>query len=319
MIHKKMSTDFTGKLLIFGEYSIIAGSRALVSPLSLFSGRLLIPEAEDGATPADGHSNYQLGEFMEYLEGQMQKERKGLRMEINRMREDIEAGLVFRSSIPIQYGVGSSAALVASVYHAYGNRDIDRGTENSLELVSLRQRFTRMESYFHGTSSGIDPLCSYTGKTLLVDQGSIRPVSTPAMGGESSLFLLDTGIKGNTGSLVRSYKARLETETGFRERLLNELIPLVDHGIDCFCGYPGCDLKKTFRDISRWQRKHFRQMIPQEVQVLWNEGIVSGKYYLKLCGSGGGGFFLGYTDHLNETLSMLGTSGMPVRAIDLWN
>ena len=36
-------------------------------------------------------------------------------------------------------------------------------------------------------------------------------------------------------------------------------------------------------------------MIPQQFHELWQKGIDSGDYYLKLCGSGGGGYILGFT------------------------
>ena len=36
-------------------------------------------------------------------------------------------------------------------------------------------------------------------------------------------------------------------------------------------------------------------MIPDQFQSIWKKGIESGDYYLKLCGSGGGGYILGFT------------------------
>jgi mevalonate kinase len=37
-------------------------------------------------------------------------------------------------------------------------------------------------------------------------------------------------------------------------------------------------------------------MIPQEFHELWKNGIKTNEYYLKLCGSGGGGYILGFTE-----------------------
>jgi mevalonate kinase len=36
-------------------------------------------------------------------------------------------------------------------------------------------------------------------------------------------------------------------------------------------------------------------MIPEKFHQVWEKGIDSGLYYLKLCGSGGGGYILGFT------------------------
>ena len=41
-------------------------------------------------------------------------------------------------------------------------------------------------------------------------------------------------------------------------------------------------------------------MIQSSIQEDWMYGLTSGKYMLKLCGSGGGGFILGFTHHYSE-------------------
>jgi mevalonate kinase len=42
-------------------------------------------------------------------------------------------------------------------------------------------------------------------------------------------------------------------------------------------------------------------MIPLEFHDLWRKGIETNTYYLKLCGSGGGGFMLGFTEDYEAT------------------
>ena len=46
-------------------------------------------------------------------------------------------------------------------------------------------------------------------------------------------------------------------------------------------------------------------MIPNQFQSVWKKGIDSGDYYLKLCGSGGGGFILGFTRDYKRAQSQL--------------
>lgn len=41
-------------------------------------------------------------------------------------------------------------------------------------------------------------------------------------------------------------------------------------------------------------------MIPQSLEADWIYGISTGEYILKLCGSGGGGFVLGFTRNYSE-------------------
>ena len=46
-------------------------------------------------------------------------------------------------------------------------------------------------------------------------------------------------------------------------------------------------------------------MIPDKYKDIWLKGINSNAYYLKLCGSGGGGYILGFTKNLNNTKKLL--------------
>ena len=46
-------------------------------------------------------------------------------------------------------------------------------------------------------------------------------------------------------------------------------------------------------------------MIPKSVEKIWKVGLETGNYYLKLCGSGGGGMMLGFTSNIENTQHML--------------
>jgi mevalonate kinase len=46
-------------------------------------------------------------------------------------------------------------------------------------------------------------------------------------------------------------------------------------------------------------------MIPDTFEAVWQAGLDSGAYYLKLNGSGGGGFLLGFTPDYDETRRLL--------------
>ena len=41
-------------------------------------------------------------------------------------------------------------------------------------------------------------------------------------------------------------------------------------------------------------------MIPHSVQAVWEQGIRGNSYFLKLCGSGGGGYILGFTPNFEK-------------------
>jgi mevalonate kinase len=46
-------------------------------------------------------------------------------------------------------------------------------------------------------------------------------------------------------------------------------------------------------------------MISPDFMEMWQYGLESDDFYLKLCGSGGGGFLLGMTHSLNRTKEAL--------------
>jgi mevalonate kinase len=46
-------------------------------------------------------------------------------------------------------------------------------------------------------------------------------------------------------------------------------------------------------------------MIPEKIKGIWESGLSSDSYYLKLCGSGGGGMMLGVTTNYDEVKNIL--------------
>jgi len=46
-------------------------------------------------------------------------------------------------------------------------------------------------------------------------------------------------------------------------------------------------------------------MIPSTFHHIWKNGIDSNEYYLKLCGSGGGGYILGFTKDFEKAKKSL--------------
>ncbi|MDP2060315.1 MAG: mevalonate kinase, partial [Flavobacteriaceae bacterium] len=44
---------------------------------------------------------------------------------------------------------------------------------------------------------------------------------------------------------------------------------------------------------------------PNQFHQLWKQGIETNAYYLKLCGSGGGGYILGFTEDLEHAKQVL--------------
>ena len=180
---------FYSKILLFGEYGIIKDSKGLSIPYNFYNGALKIDKHHTMHTL---RSNQTLKRFAVYLE-KIQKENPSLvTFDIEKLNIDVEAGLYFDSSIPQGYGVGSSGALVAAIYDKYAFDKITILENLTREkLLTLKGIFGEMESFFHGKSSGLDPLNSYLSLPILINsKDNIEPAGIPSQtkNGKGAVF-----------------------------------------------------------------------------------------------------------------------------------
>jgi len=314
-----MSKEFPGKILLFGEYTIIIGSKALVLPFNKFSGRLEMLEDEDpvgpGVNPGQPdalRSNDKLLGLVQYLEQLKLAGNLPEGFDIERFNEQVIGGLYFESTIPEAYGAGSSGALVAAIYDEFAS---GKSRFESQDFPSLRRILGEIESYYHGTSSGIDPLCCYLNKPVLFDGDDAYPVSVPATPPSSGFFLLDTGSPGRTGPMIEYFKSRLQ-EPGFLDMINVNLIPLVERNINLLLETDS-RLSVNMQRLSEMQYNNFHRMIPQDFQRIWHYGLQTGLFSLKLCGSGGGGYLIGYTARWIEAMQYFGKPGFKMLPLEV--
>ncbi|EDM45115.1 mevalonate kinase [unidentified eubacterium SCB49] len=296
---------FYSKILLFGEYGIIKDSKGLSIPYNFYNGALKIDEHHTIATTK---SNKSLQRFAVYLE-QLQKDQPSLvTFEIETLKEDVAKGLYFDSSIPQGYGVGSSGALVAAIYDKYASDKITVLENLTREkLLELKSIFAAMESFFHGKSSGLDPLNSYLSLPILINSTTdIESANIPSqtVDGKGAVFLLDSGITGETAPMVNIFMENMKQE-GFRKMLKTQF---VKHTDDCVHDFLKGDVKSLFGNVKQLSKvvlDNFKPMIPKEFLKLWKKGIDTNAYYLKLCGSGGGGYILGFTEDIDKARTEL--------------
>lgn len=278
---------FYAKILLFGEYGIIEDSKGLTIPYNSYKGSLKFEENSQGKI-----SNESIRKFSVYLEENFPGE-----FDFVQMKSDIEAGMHFDSTIPQGYGVGSSGALVAAIYERYAINKITTEDSISKEIIArLKEVFSKMESFFHGKSSGIDPLICYLNLPLLINSKTdISTVGIPEQKqGKGAIFLVNSGAPGETAPMVQIFFEKLKQE-GFRKTLKEEFIKYNNACIDAFVKGDVNPLFRNLKKLSTWAFLHFKPMIPQRLLDAWQYGIQTNSYYLKLCGSGGGGYILGFT------------------------
>jgi mevalonate kinase len=305
----KRTETFYAKILLFGEYSILCNSMGLTIPYTHFKGELSFIN-EDKYT--DYHyavqSNKLLEEFHSWLTGEGRLENYSSYLKLDMLEHDIRNGLYFESTIPQGYGIGSSGALVAAIYAWYASDRIPNNSRiTKKQIQKLLGLFSYMEAFFHGQSSGIDPLNCYIKHPLLIrSRSDISIVGIPRneKDEKGAIFLINTGKTGKTGPLVSKFIENLK-QPDFEYRILQELIPVNDKCISSIIEGDTVSLFSNLKQLSTFTLNNFSDMIPEGIEPLWKLGLDSDSFYLKLCGSGGGGFLLGFTKNYDQAIAQL--------------
>ena len=293
---------FYSKILLFGEYGIIKDSKGLSIPYNFYNGALKV---DKNPTQEAIKSNESLVRYVTYLRD-LSKEL--VVFDIDTLEKDVDKGMYFDSSIPQGYGVGSSGALVAAIYDKYATNKITVLENLTREkLLTLKTVFSEMESFFHGKSSGLDPLNSYLSLPILINsKDNIEATGIPSQQteGKGAVFLLDSGIVGETAPMVSIFMESMKNE-GFRSMLKDQFIKHTDACVDDFLKGDIKSLFKNTKQLSKVVLNNFKPMIPSQFHELWKNGIETNDYYLKLCGSGGGGYILGFTENFDKAQEAL--------------
>ncbi len=296
---------FYSKILLFGEYGIIQDSKGLSIPYNFYNGAL---KTDDNQTTEAISSNGNLKRFVFYLTNLEIENPELVAFNIENLKNDVENGMYFDSSIPQGYGVGSSGALVAAIYDKYALNKITVLENLTREkLLKLKNIFSQMESFFHGKSSGLDPLNSYLSIPILInskDNIEATGIPTQSLTGKGAVFLLDSGIVGETAPMVNIFMEKLKDQ-GFRTMLKSQFIKYTDACVENFLGGDMKSLFENTKQLSKVVLGNFKPMIPEQFHNIWQQGIDSNDYYLKLCGSGGGGYILGFTENLEKAKQSL--------------
>lgn len=286
--HKKIKLNlinnlhsYPSKLLLLGEYTVTQGSSALAVPLNIYAGQWAINNKNELSSKGLWH-------LFNYL---LSTEKGRLLFNLDSFKNDLETGWYFSSDIPSGYGLGSSGAVVAAVYEAYAK-------SKTHKLVDLIEILSFMENAFHGNSSGIDPMVSYLNSSVVYKNNSqIEKVKFDFRA--YNFFLIDSGISRSTSTLVEVFKQNIIHKVGFKNAL-KKLQKANEYAIESCLSSDSQHIFQSFYNISHLQLENFQEMILPDWSGIWLEGLLSGDYYLKLCGAGGGGMLLGmYKEGVN--------------------
>lgn len=280
-----MLRKFPAKVLLLGEYTILNGSKALALPFKNFEGQWSteVNDSKERILSIESMRSFLTHGSENHID-------------LNKLKADVNNGLWFDSSIPHGYGLGSSGALIAAIFDRYALKRVSP-LEDKMSLA-------RLEDYFHGSSSGLDPFVSLIQKPLLIhsfDDVEVLENEIDLTG----FFLLNSGKPRQTGPLVSIYQDKMK-DPEFSKGCADVLARDVNLAVSSLVKNEKDNLFHYLWHISKFQWEFFPEMIPTNMRGIWSRGLESGEYVLKLCGAGGGGFLLGYSEkHSPELMQTL--------------
>lgn len=300
---------FYSKILLFGEYGIIKDSKGLSIPFNYFKGGLKVGDSKNENQKI---SNQNLKKFRDYL---LKINKNIVKFDHQKFDIDLVKGMYFDSSIPQGYGVGSSGAIVAAIYDRYAlNKITVLENLTKQKILVLKNIFSEMESFFHGKSSGLDPLNSYLSLPILIhSKDEVETTGIPSQDsiGKGAVFLLDSGKSSDTAPMVEIFFKLMENKK-YKRMINDEFIKITDSCVEDFLNANFNSLFKNIKILSQVVLKNFKPMIPKDFHNVWARGIESDEYFLKLCGSGGGGYILGFAKDYNKAKKSLSNYNLEV-------
>lgn len=299
--------SFNSKILLFGEYTILQNSMALVIPCDLYSGQLSFYEQAVNKKDAI-RSNEYLKKFSGFIASHVDE---NFVLEVMRFDRELENGLFFQSTIPQGYGLGSSGALVVAIFLRYLKKA--KSLKDDLKVMTfqkmeqLKNSLGKLESYFHGVSSGLDPLSIILNEPLLYR--GVKDIVTTTLPPQNSeggnfIFLLNTHISRHTSAPMKRFN-RLQENKHFQRKLKEELAQYNTDAIQYFLDHESASFYRELHNISSFQLQEMREFIPGALTPAVKSGLEHGDYFLKLCGAGAGGFMLGFTRDWQKTREAL--------------
>ncbi|MCZ2222665.1 MAG: hypothetical protein LC122_03440 [Chitinophagales bacterium] len=299
--------QLNSKILLFGEYAVLHDGMALVIPCNKYYGKFEFSVPSENNKNAT-QSNEYLRKFCAFISSHMDEK---FVLEVKKFEHELEQGLFFKSNIPQGYGLGSSGALVAAIVLRYLVKA--KHLKDELKVVTfqkineLKKSLGNYESYFHGVSSGLDPLSSILNEPILY-KGSHDIITTklpePSTEKNNVIFLLDTNVPRTTSKMMGMFNS-LYSHEDFKEKFKQHIIQNNNTAIQNFLDNNTSDFYKSMYNLSSFQLQYMKDFFPESLQKEITKGLDNGDYFLKLCGAGGGGFVLGFTNNWQATQQKL--------------
>lgn len=276
MKHKQAVGNSIGKIILIGEHSVVYGQPAIAVPFSGVSMETVITSSDaetnldcfeyDGLLYAAPENYFGLTSLIKKVVDSFKKDLFGFDIKIN-------------SSIPVERGMGSSAAVAAATVRALYNYFGEQLTDEKLvELVNFSEKIV------HGNPSGIDTAIVVYEKPLYYIKG--KTLENYHYDVDAFLLVADTGELGMTKYAVQKVREYVDThEDG--SVMISELGTLTDEAKEYLLNN---DIKKLAQSMNSAQEKLFKLGVSNETnELLIKTAKDNGALASKITGGGLGG------------------------------
>ena len=256
--------SYPAKVLLFGEHTVLLGGSALAMPFQKYNCTWI--------TDSDNLEAW-WQDFLIYLQNNCSD-----------FLETDKLNLIYpvtplEWNIPIGYGLGSSGAITAAIFD-YAAKI------KPYTLLELQKKLGLMESYFHGKSSGYDPLISYQNTGIYKKGDQMAPWNYE-LSGRMFCYLVDSGVTRSGKNLIEEFRTRAISFPDVYDQIKNvnnHIIETIASGEE--------DIFYAVNELSQLQYDHMNYMIVDSIKSIWADSLERKDIAFKICGAGGGGYYL---------------------------
>lgn len=267
-----MGKKYPAKVLLFGEYTVLFGGSALAIPYPAYSGQWKYDTVQSPAMR-------KLLDHLRDIAGDLHAE-----LNLAMLKEAMVSGIYFSSNIPQGMGLGSSAALSAAVYDLVSVEVPER-------IEDIRSDLAMIEGLYHGKSSGLDALVSFVNSPIELRDGHVKICKS--FESPTYIYLVSSGEARSADELIKWYKNQL-----LADHFGDKMKALATASTRAIQYFTQGDLSlQDISSISEMQWNHLRPLISDKVAPVWQKASSSDSVSMKICGAGGGGYYLLFAEY----------------------
>jgi mevalonate kinase len=265
-----------GKLILFGEHAVVYGVPAIVASLRIGASATLTPAAQTSLNLMDDSGRIVASAAP--LENGTPLERAfcGLIASLG-ATDDFQVNVTLE--VPMGVGMGSSAAMAASVARAFAGR-------LGLSDEAVQSAVAASEAVFHGSASGIDQAAALTGGVFSFERGTPPRMSVIQMQ-PVEIVVIEAGPPALTSDMVNGVALRLQRRKKAGPLLLSAIRELVDEAIPALRAGDWSSVAELM-EINHGLLKALGVSTPA-LDAACADALAAGALGAKITGAGGGG------------------------------